>query len=235
MEAKNVALILAAGKGERMKGAREKAFTLVLGKPLLAWTLGVFGSYPHIHEVIVVVPRHREREVTEEILEPYALSGVRLVSGGIHRQDSMHNGFHTIAEPCNVVVIHDGARPLVEKEIIGRVMDAAQIHGASVAAVPLKDTVKVGDLRGMVRGTPDRNSLWAVQTPQGYQYSVIKEALAAATKDRFYGTDDASLVERIGKPVKIVTGSYENLKVTTPEDVVVAEAILRERVKGGDI
>jgi 2-C-methyl-D-erythritol 4-phosphate cytidylyltransferase len=223
----NIAIILAAGKGSRMGWTRGKTFLPLLGKPLLAWTLSVFEACEQIHKAILVVPPGREEEFTKAIVVPYCISKAKLVSGGPERQDSIQNGFAAIQEPCQVVLIHDGARPLVTQEMLIQAVIGAQEYGASVVAVPVKETIKIANKEGMVDKTLDRTKLWSAQTPQAYQYHIIAQALAQAKKENFYGTDDASLVERIGRPVRIVAGSYINIKVTTPEDFLLAEAILR--------
>jgi len=228
---KNVALILAAGKGARLGTEKEKAFVPLLGKPLLAWTLSVFTSFPSIHEIVLVVPPGREETCRNEVLSPHGFEKARMVVGGAERQDSLQNGFAAIDEPCNLVVIHDGVRPFLDHGSLRKALDAAEEHGASVVAVPLKDTIKIGDERGMVQTTLDRSRLWSVQTPQTYRYDILRQALAEARKMHVHGTDDASLVERMGKPVKIVTGSYENIKITTPEDMLLGEMLLQRRLR----
>ena len=208
-----------------------KAFAPLLGKPLAAWTLSVFESSPEVQEIIFVVPPGQENVYQKKILFPYNISKAKIVSGGAERQDSLWKGFRKIHIPCNIVVIHDGARPLLDQETLKKALDAAEHDGASVVAVPVKDTIKIGDEKKMVIKTLDRNVLWAAQTPQAYQYPIIKAALEKAKKDAFYGTDDSSLVERINLPVRIIPGSYENIKVTTPDDVIFGEIILRRRLK----
>ena len=225
MTKKNAAIVLAAGKGSRMGEGRGKAFCSIREKPLLAWTLSVFESFPLIQEIILVVPPNREQEFKEKILIPYNISKAFIVSGGDSRQESVQNGFAAIEEPCHLVVVHDGARPFLDPDTLEKALNAAEKDGASIVAVPVKETIKSGDDQGMVRETFDRSRLWSTQTPQTYKYPIIKEALESARKDNFYGTDDSSLVERIGKPIRIIIGSYENIKVTTPEDLVIAEAI----------
>jgi 2-C-methyl-D-erythritol 4-phosphate cytidylyltransferase len=231
MTGNNVALILAAGKGTRLDKGKEKAFVPLLGKPLLAWTVSVFASFPHIHEIIVVVPPGRTVTCKNTVLSPYGFEKTRVVVGGAEREDSLRNGFAAIEEACHVVVVHDGARPFVDHEILRKGLDAAEKHGASVVAVPVKDTIKIGDATGMVQTTLDRVHLWSVQTPQSYRYDTLRRALAAANRGDARGTDDASLVERLGEPVKIVTGSYENIKITTPEDLLLGELLLRKRLQ----
>jgi 2-C-methyl-D-erythritol 4-phosphate cytidylyltransferase len=227
---KNSAIILAAGKGTRMGGEEGKIFVPLLGKPLLAWTLLVFEACPDIQEIILVVPPGQEHVCREKILLPHTISKATIVSGGAERQDSLWNGFGEIHEPCNVVVIHDGARPLLDQKTLQKALEAAEQDGASVVAVPVKDTIKVGDAEHMVVKTLDRSQLWAAQTPQAYQYPIIQAALAKAKKDAFYSTDDSSLVEKIHAPVRIIPGSYENIKITTPDDVIFGEIILKRRL-----
>ncbi len=230
MDSKNVAIILAAGKGLRLGADREKAFVPVLGKPLLAWTLAVFEAIDQIDELIVVVPPGKEGVFHREIIEPYGISKARVVGGGAERQDSLLRGFELIEAPCSVVVIHDGVRPLISSGVVELAIGAAEEHGAAVVAVPVKDTIKVGDEGGLVERTLDRTRLWLAQTPQAYAYPVIKNALAAAQRDGVYATDDSALVERINLPVALVSGSYENIKITTSEDVLLAEALLNRRM-----
>lgn len=208
-----------------------KAFLTLQGKPLLAWTLLLFESFPEIQEIIVVIPRGQEEECRKKILLAYNISKARIVSGGAERQNSLWNGFLDIHEPCNLVVIHDGARPFLERETFKKALDAAEQDGAAVVAVPVKDTIKIGDDKGMVLKTLDRNILWAAQTPQVYRYHLIKQALDEAKKDNFYSTDDSSLIERMGRAVRLIPGSYENIKITTPDDLLFGEVILRRRLK----
>lgn len=226
---KNVAIILAAGKGTRVGGEKGKAFLPLLGRPLLAWALLVFESFSRIQEILVVVSPDKKEDCLKEVLLPYNISKAKIISGGAERQDSLWNGFSEIKEPCNLVVIHDGARPFLDQIILEKALDVAEKDGASVVAVPAKDTIKIRDEEGRVQKTLDRSILWAAQTPQTYQYQIIKEALEEARKSNFYSTDDSSLVERIGKPVRIVPGSYENIKITTPDDLIFGEMILRRR------
>jgi 2-C-methyl-D-erythritol 4-phosphate cytidylyltransferase len=230
MIGKNTALVLAAGKGVRLGRKREKAFLPIVGKPMLAWTLALFERLKSIHEVIVVVPPGREERWGCEIIEPYGITKAQLVPGGAERQDSLAKGFACITTPCTVVIIHDGARPLVTQALVDQALQAAMQHGAAVTAVPVKDTVKEGAPDGLVARTLDRSSLWCAQTPQAYRYPVLREALEIAQKDGFTATDDSALVEHIGKPVALVSGSYENIKITTPEDMILATALLERRI-----
>ncbi|HQO78536.1 MAG TPA: 2-C-methyl-D-erythritol 4-phosphate cytidylyltransferase [Thermodesulfobacteriota bacterium] len=232
MEPSVDAIILAAGRGVRLGHEQAKAFVPVLGKPLLAWTLLIFESIVRIRSVVTVVPPGLEDLCRSEIVQAFHLVKTQVVAGGKERQDSLQSGFGLLPESCELVVVHDGARPLVTPLIVGHVLDAARKHGAALAAVPVKDTVKEA-AQGMVERTLDRSRLWLAQTPQAYHYRILKEALEAARSTGITATDDAALVERLGKTVAVVSGSYENIKVTTPEDVWMAEYILRKRLEAG--
>ena len=206
-----VSVILpAAGRGKRMQAGVNKVFLRLMGKPILFHTLRVFAAVPEVQEIIVVTG-------AEEV-EPL---------GGSERQYSVWNGLKASSEASDVVLVHDAARPLVSRATIEAVIEAARAHGAAIAAVPEKNTVKVVK-DGVVTATPDRSTLWAVQTPQGFSRSLLMAANEKAESDGFLGTDDASLVERYGAKVHVVMDSYQNIKVTTPEDLVVAEAFLRQ-------
>lgn len=228
---KNVALILAAGRGVRMGGP--KAFLPLRDKPLLAWTLRAFEPLPWIHEIIVVVAPEDTQRCQEEVILSYGSAKSRVVTGGKERQDSLAKGFEAIGEPCCLVAVHDGARPLVEAATVEAALRAARQDGAAVVAVPAKDTIKLADEQGWVQETLDRRRIWMVQTPQVYRYETLRLALDEAHRQQRFATDDAALVEALGKPVRIVPGSYENIKITTPEDLLCAEVILRERITRG--
>lgn len=224
---KVAAVIPAAGEGRRMGGPLEKQFLLLEGIPLLAHTLRAFESSPFIHGIVVVVPKSRMQLVREKILEQYNISKLlALVAGGPHRQESVRLGLEALDSSWELVVVHDGARPLVSLELIARCVETAFLHGAAVAAVPTTDTVKEVDSEGFVLSTPLRERLWMVQTPQAFRYDLILRAHTEAQKEGFLGTDDASLVERLGHKVKIVQGSYENIKITTASDLKLAREIL---------
>jgi 2-C-methyl-D-erythritol 4-phosphate cytidylyltransferase len=231
MVEKNIVLVLAAGRGVRM--GREKAFIPLGGRPLLAWTLLAFEPLSGIHEIIAVVAPEERRRCLEEVIVPHGIAKARVVAGGKERQDSLENGFDAIGGPCCLVAVHDGARPFVEAATVEAVLKAAHQDGAAVVAVPAKDTIKVGDEYGWVKETLDRRGLWVTQTPQAYRYEVLRQALEEARMSRRVATDDSALVEALGKPVRIVPGSYENIKITTPEDLFCGELILRERIKRG--
>lgn len=226
------AVIPAAGEGRRMGGPLEKQFLRLGGIPLLAHTLKTFESSPLVQGIVVVVPKNRLELVREKILEQYKISKLlALVEGGPQRQDSVRNGLEALEPGWELVVVHDGARPLVSLELIARCVGEAFLHGAAIAAVPATDTVKELDGEGFVERTPPRQRLWMVQTPQAFRYEWLLRAHKEAQKNGFLGTDDSSLLERLGYRVKVVQGSYENIKVTTRADLKLAQEILA--AKGG--
>lgn len=193
----------------------------------MAYTLKTFEFCPLVHGIVVVVPKHRIELVRENILEQYKISKIlALVAGGPHRQESVRLGLEALGPGWELVVVHDGARPLVSAQLVARCVEEALLHGAAIAAVPATDTVKEVDVEGFVERTPPRERLWMVQTPQAFRYDWLLRAHKEAKKEGFLGTDDASLVERLGHRVKVVHGSYENIKVTTGADLKLAREIL---------
>jgi 2-C-methyl-D-erythritol 4-phosphate cytidylyltransferase len=214
------AIIVAAGAGARF--GQRKQFVYLEGKPVLEWTLEAFESHADIGAIILVLPDESDRKHYQMRYGKI----VEVVRGGEKRQDSVWQGFRLL-DPASteLVLVHDGARPLVDGALIGRVIAEARASGAAVPVLPLDDTLKeVHD--GRVVGTADRSRVVCVQTPQGFLYPVLKRALDAARHDRFYGTDEATLVERIGLPVQAVEGDRRNIKITTPLDIKIAEALL---------
>ena len=164
----------------------------------------------------------------KEIIEKYKFQKVsQIIPGGKRRQDSVKNGMDALQKDVDIVAIHDGVRPFVTKAMIEDSIHSAVRHGAVVLAMPVKDTIKISNPDGTVLKTLDRESLWQIQTPQTFQVNVIKEAYYRATEDGFIGTDDASLVERLGVKVHILPGSYTNIKITTPEDLLLANLFLK--------
>ncbi|MGZ5439560.1 MAG: 2-C-methyl-D-erythritol 4-phosphate cytidylyltransferase [Candidatus Aminicenantales bacterium] len=213
-------IIVAAGAGKRF--GEMKQFAYLRAKPVLEWTLERFQAHPEVEAVALVLP-------DEQDLKHYRMRYAKIVDivrGGEKRQDSVWQGFRILtASAPEVVLIHDGARPLVDAGLISRVIAAARADGAAVPVLPIEDTIKeVRD--GRVAGTVDRTLLAGAQTPLGFRYDVLKTALAAARRDRFYGTDEAALVERVGLPVTAVAGDPRNIKITTPIDIPIAEALL---------
>ena len=226
------AVIPASGLGRRLNSDTDKAFAPLAGQPLIAHALAVFQDSPEIEEVVLVVRAEQIGRARELARERGFAKVKAVVPGGEVRQDSVRSGLAEVSPGCDVIAVHDGARPLVTREIIASSIDAARADGAAIAAVPITDTIKSSLDGRFVKSTLDRERLYAVQTPQTFAREVIRSAYERAYADRYFGTDDASLVERLGLPVRIVQGSYENIKVTTPTDIAIAEAIMRARAEG---
>ncbi len=226
------AVVVAAGKGTRMGTAESKQYVVLGDKPVIVHTLEVFERTAEIGEIVLVVgegdvPRCRR------YAERYGLAKVSaIVAGGGERQESVYRGLLALSANVEWVLVHDGVRPFITADDIVRCRREAESTGAAVLAVPVKDTIKVADADGNVRSTPDRRSLWAVQTPQAFRLSLLKRAHEKAAEERFVGTDDSQLVERIGCTVRIVEGDYRNIKLTTPDDLLWAEFAMRARHEG---
>ena len=215
-------MVVAAGMSTRMEGIN-KTFAELTGRPLIAVTLEAFDSSPLVDEIVVVLAQ-RDLGAARELLSSYGLGKVSTACvGGARRQDSVLNGLRAL-EPCDWVMVHDGARPGLSHELLERGLQAARETGAAVAGVPVKDTIKVAGEGNLVAGTPPRDTLWAAQTPQIFRYSLLMEAHERCRQEV---TDDAAMVEMMGHPVQIFQGSYRNMKVTTPEDMDVMEALLK--------
>jgi 2-C-methyl-D-erythritol 4-phosphate cytidylyltransferase len=224
------AIIVSAGKGQRFMEGRKKQFFLLADKPILTHTLDKFENCPLIDSILLVVGQEDMDYCLKEIIEKNRYRKIsQIVPGGKRRQDSVKNGMDALSRDANIVVIHDGVRPFVTREMIEDSIHSAQRFGAVVMAMPVKETIKIADADGTVLKTLDRESLWQIQTPQTFQAHVIKEAYQKATENGFVGTDDASLVERLGMKVHILPGSYTNIKITTPEDLILANLFLRMR------
>jgi len=226
---KVVAIIVAAGSGKRMGHARNKQFISIGSKPILAHTLDVFNSIDKINKIILVIPRGWKRFCQREIIKKYQYGKeIELIYGGRRRQDSVACGLSLVSSDFDIVVIHDGVRPFVTRRMVVESVARAKRFGACIVAIPVSDTVKTVNREGLVERTVPREYLWRVQTPQTFQVSLIKKAYAKASQEKFYGTDDAQLVERIHRPVRIVRGDYRNIKITTREDLIIAEQMLSE-------
>jgi len=227
---KCVALVPAAGQGKRMGGAHSKPYLLLEGKPILAHTLLELERCPLVDEVVLMVERGEIERARASVVEEFRLQKVgAILAGGVQRQDSVWEGLKTIQDDCDLVMVHDGVRPFISQEMLARSIQGAVDSGASIAGMPAKDTVKLVSAQNMVLKTPDRKSVFLVQTPQTFKRDILLRAYRQAMEDGFYATDEASLVERLGLQVRVVEGSYENIKITTPEDLVVGEMILRKR------
>ncbi|SFS95507.1 2-C-methyl-D-erythritol 4-phosphate cytidylyltransferase [Paenibacillus sp. 453mf] len=211
------AVIVAAGRGTRMGYAESKQFLLLQDKPIFIHTLEVFSRVSRIKEMIVVTGA-ADVARCEEWIKRFGLGiQVRVTAGGSERQDSVYAGLKELTS--DYVLVHDGVRPFVTPELIENCMDAAMEHGAALLAVPVKDTIKQVNEEGIIMSTPDRRSLWSIQTPQAFRLSALLEAHERAKQEKFLGTDDAMLLERLGKQVKVVEGRYTNIKITTPDDL----------------
>jgi len=226
-----VAIVPAAGIGERFGSGTNKPFSGLGDKPLLIWVVETLQSLPEIVEIIPVV-KERDIKLCGLLIEDYAITKVkRIAPGGRERQDSVFHGLSLIHDKDAVVVVHDGVRPLIEPSVIKEALQQLPGFDGVVVGVPMKDTVKeVQD--GIVMNTLKRDLFWAVQTPQIFYYQALYEAFEKAMADSFYSTDDSALVERNGGRIKMVQGSYTNIKVTTPEDLLIAEVFLK--MKAGE-
>lgn len=225
----NAAIILAAGKGTRMNAGMNKQFIHINSKPLLAHTLKIFQNCKAVDSIILVAGKDELELCREQIVDAYGFSKVdRLVEGGNERQQSVYNGIEQLGDKCEVVVIHDGARPIISEDIIERCIEGAKAFGAVSAGMPAKETIKILDADGFVEYTPNREKVWVTQTPQAFRTEIIRKAHENAQREGISGTDDAYLVECLGLKVRMEECSYENIKVTTPEDIILAEIILNK-------
>ena len=216
------AVIVAAGRSTRMGGV-DKTFAPIYGRPLVAHTLDRFESSSLIDQIVLVLAEDSLEQGRKLVEERDYEKVAHVCAGGQRRQDSVRNGLELLS-PCDWVIVHDGARPCLDDAILQRGLDAAAECGSAVAGVPVKDTIKLVTPDQMVKDTPDRSQLWAAQTPQIFRYGLLLEAHRTCTQDV---TDDAAMVESLGHPVKMFLGSYENIKVTTADDLVIAETFLK--------
>jgi len=218
------AVIAAAGSSQRMGGV-DKIFLSLAGKPLLAHVLAVFQECTMVDQIVIVL-NETSLERGQRLVEEGGFSKViGIWPGGERRQDSVAEGLKRL-EGCQWVVIHDGARPCLTLDLIEKGLEEAEQTGAAIAAVPVKETIKIVEAEGTIQNTPRRENLWAAQTPQVFRFDIIREAYRQRKGE---ATDDASLVEALGYKVRIYMGSYDNIKVTTQDDLALAEIILRER------
>jgi 2-C-methyl-D-erythritol 4-phosphate cytidylyltransferase len=225
---KTLAIIPAGGVGKRMGGGIPKQYLLLDGIPILVHTLRAFQCSSLIDEILLVVPEKDIPDVRRDVVQQYGFSRVSLVlPGGSERQDSVRNALAHVRDEHGVIVIHDGVRPFVTGDLIERAVAAVKAFGAVTVGVPIRDTVKVVDVAGRVVKTISGEGLWLTQTPQAFRREVILAAYQRATAEGFYGTDDASLVERMGIPVRMIPGDGDNIKVTTLEDLARGKMILR--------
>lgn len=227
---KNTAIILAAGQGKRMGANINKQFLTLLGKPVLYHTIKAFSDNENIDNIIVLCAESDMEYCKKNIVEKYDLKKVKaLVKGGKERQDSVYNGLKAI-ESCDIVLIHDGARPFVTEEIINNGIENAKKYGACTCGVKSKDTIKIKDKEGFAKETLNREDTFIVQTPQCFKYDIILHCHEELKKTKFEVTDDAMIVEKFNKKVYLYEGSYLNIKLTTPEDIIIGENILKNKI-----
>ena len=212
-----------------MESSIPKQYLSLGGKPILAQTLQVFEECPAIDGIYVIVPQDQLDMVQKDIVEKYQFNKVlKLVRGGKMRQQSVWNGLRAIRSECSIVVVHDGVRPLIACRLIEKSIEEAQKHGAAVVGVPARDTVKRVTKGKKVQTLP-REEIWLAQTPQSFQFPLLMKAFQKAQQEDIWGTDDSFLVEHLGHPIIMVEGDYSNIKITTPEDLSMAETFLREK------
>ncbi|MGE0405309.1 MAG: 2-C-methyl-D-erythritol 4-phosphate cytidylyltransferase [Candidatus Korobacteraceae bacterium] len=235
-----IVILPAAGLGTRMAPASgrpgmSKQFAELGGVPVVIHTLRKFAAHPEVSEIYVAVRASEIRALKDRVAKENLTKPIHVVEGGEHRQDSVARAMEAVhARESDLVLVHDAVRPFVDAEIIQKVIDAAQRHGAAIAAVPAVDTIKQVERTAegaIVRATIPREQIVLVQTPQGFRYSVLKQAMQEAQRDGFTGTDEAALVERSGGTVAVVMGTAKNFKITTPGDVQLAEFYLQQEMK----
>ena len=225
---KYTAIVLAAGSGKRMNSKVHKQYLIIQDRPVLYYSLKAFEDSA-VDEIVLVVGKGEEEFCRKEIVDKYGISKVKaIVEGGKERYHSVFEGLKQTSD-ADYVLIHDGARPFVNQEIIRRCMQEVQKYQACVVGMPVKDTIKIADEEGYAKQTPDRKNVWMIQTPQTFSYALIYEAYEEMLKTEDTAiTDDAMVLERIkGKKSKLIEGSYRNIKITTPEDLLIANVYLQ--------
>lgn len=236
MKLHTTAIVLAAGQGKRMQSKVHKQYLLIQDKPVLYYSLQAFES-SFIDDIVLVVGKDEEEYCQKEIIEKYGFTKIRIVvAGGKERYHSVANGIKAISWQCDYIFIHDGARPFINEEILLRVYEQVKKSKACVVGMPVKDTVKIADEAGFVESTPNRARVWQIQTPQVFEAQLITEAYerllieeVQLLSEGVSITDDAMVVEYFTKlPVKLVEGSYQNIKITTPEDLEIAGVFMKK-------
>lgn len=226
------AVFPAAGRGRRMQAGMNKVLLDLMGAPILVRTLLQFSHSRQIGYLIVSVAEDEVSFIRQMLRHVSGLKPVAVVAGGSERQYSIANGLRRLPEETDIVLVHDAARPLISVSTIDAVIDAARTVGGAIAAVPAKSTMKIVNGERFVAETPPREMVWEVQTPQGFRKDILLSAYEKAEQDGYLGTDDSCLVERLHVPIQVVESSYRNIKITTPEDILIAEALLREEANG---
>ena len=227
----NSVVIVSAGRGSRMKADINKQFLKLKGKEVIAHTIDKFYNNKNIDEIVVVVKEDEADFFRRNIIDKYGYKNIKIAFGGKERQDSVFNGLKAVNERCDIVLIHDGARPFVTDEIIKNSIECAKKNKCVIVGVPVKYTIKIINKDNEVCDTPNRSTLWSIQTPQVFEYLSIIKAHKIAKEKSYYGTDDSMLMEYLGYNVKVIEGSYNNIKITTPEDLKIGEEILNENKK----
>lgn len=225
---KYTAIVLAAGSGKRMNSKVHKQYLIIQDRPVLYYSLKAFEDSA-VDEIVLVVGKGEEKFCRKEIVDKYGISKVKaIVEGGKERYHSVFEGLKQTSD-ADYVLIHDGARPFVNQDIIRRCMQEVQKYQACVVGMLVKDTIKIADEEGYAKQTPDRKNVWMIQTPQTFSYALIYEAYEEMLKTEDTAiTDDAMVLERIkGKKSKLIEGSYRNIKITTPEDLLIANVYLQ--------
>ncbi len=223
------AIIVAAGKGSRMGLGYNKVLASLCGKPVIDWTLKSFVHSGIIDRLILVISPEDEGAMAQVCQNYIDQMEIAMVFGGEDRQDSVYNGLKALDDNVDVVLIHDGARPFIDRDLIERSVDQAHIHGAACSGMPVKETIKIVDEVNVIRSTPDRSFLWSAQTPQAFKKDIILEAYSLAFEKGIRATDDACLAERAGYSVAMFEGDYRNIKLTSSEDLLLAELFMKKQ------
>lgn len=222
-------IIVAGGKGTRMGGDVKKQYLCIGNKEILAHTIEAFEKMEEVTEIVVVVGKEDIDYVSKDICQRYSYTKVKhIVAGGKERKDSVWNGIEALSEDMSYIIVHDGARPFIKAEHVRRCLEKAKEKGASILAVPVKDTIKQVGISGKIEGTPERSTLWSVQTPQIFERGLLIEAHINGKENQLEVTDDSMLVEALGHNVWVVEGDYTNIKITTPEDLIIGEVFVEK-------
>lgn len=230
MDINVTAIIVAAGMGKRMNCDTPKQYIKLYEKPILAYTLEKFESCEVVKEIIIVTGKEDIKYVQKDIVEKYGFLKVKKITeGGSERQHSVYNGIKCSARNSDIIMIHDGVRPFVKTEDIYKIAEDAVKNGCCVLGVKVKDTIKACNEKGLILDTPKRDLLWIAQTPQAFKADIIKNVHKKAVEEGFLGTDDAMLAEKYGYAVNMTEGDYNNIKITTPEDLYFGKAIIEQQ------
>lgn len=220
------AIIVAGGTGSRMGSEIPKQFIEVMGKPIISYTINAFSKCDEVTDIIIVtLPEYLV--YCKDIVDSFNFKKVsKIVSGGNSRSESVYNGLKELKDDCQIVAIHDGVRPMITPETVSATVSAAFEYGCAAVGVRMKDTIKVADDNGFIKHTADRDKLWQIQTPQTFKKNIIKSLYENYLKNGHTATDDCFIAEQAGYKIKIVEGSYENIKITTPQDIYIMKGLL---------